>query len=70
MQETKPGRSREQPVKDGQDFCEWAVCASELANWQCEVPELSIVSKIVSGLSEVHRGFTFCKSLFLGIRKL
>ena len=64
MQETKPGRNREL-AKECQDFCERVVCASELENWQCEVPELS---KIVSGLSEV--GFTFCESPFLGVRKL
>ena len=31
---------------------------------------LSNVDKIVSGLSEVDRGFMFCESSFLGIRKL
>ena len=31
---------------------------------------LSSVHKIVSGLSEVDRGFMFCEPLFLGIRKL
>ena len=46
-------------VKECQDFCERAVCVSELENWQCEVPELSNVDKIVSGLSEVDRGFIF-----------
>ena len=30
---------------------------------------LSNVDKIVSGLSEVDRGFMFCESLFLDIRK-
>ena len=70
MQETKSGRTRERPAKECQDFCEWAVCVSELENWQCEVPELSNVDKIVSGLSEVGRGFMFCESSFLGVRKL
>ena len=28
------------PEKKSQDFCECVVCVSELANWQCEVPEL------------------------------
>ena len=59
MQEIKPCRTREQPAKECQDFCERAVCVSELENWQCEVPELSNVDKIVSGLSEVGRGFVF-----------
>ena len=31
---------------------------------------LSNVDKIVSGLSEIDRGFMFCESSFLGIRKL
>ena len=31
---------------------------------------LSNVDKILSGLSEVDRGFKFCESLFLGIWKL
>ena len=39
-------------------------------NGQCEVPELSNVDNIVSGLSEADRGFMFRESLFLGIRKL
>ena len=28
------------PAKECQDFYECIVCVSELANWQCEVPEL------------------------------
>ena len=28
------------PAKGCQDFHERMVCVSELANWQCEVPEL------------------------------
>ena len=68
-QETKPGRTREQPAKECQDFCELAVCVSELDNWQCDVPVLSNVDKIVSRLSEVDRGFMFCESSFLGVRK-
>ena len=39
MHETKPCRIRERPAKECQDFCERAVCVSELENWQCEVPE-------------------------------
>ena len=39
MQETKPCRTRERPAKECQDFCEQAVCVSELENWRCEVPE-------------------------------
>ena len=31
---------------------------------------LSNVDKIVLGLSEVDRGFMFCESSFLGVRKL
>ena len=31
---------------------------------------LSNADKIVSGLSEVDRGFMFCESSFLGVRKL
>ena len=27
-----------------QDFCEWVVCVSELANWQRKVPELQMSS--------------------------
>ena len=57
MQETKPCRTRERPAKECQDFCERVVYVSELENWQCEVPGLSNVNKIVSGLSEVDRGF-------------
>ena len=45
-------------------------CVSELEKWQCEVSGLSNVNKIVSGLSGVDRGFMFCESLFLGVRKL
>ena len=72
MQETKPCRTRERPAKECQDVCERAVCVSELENWQCEVPQarVSNVDKIVSGLSEVGRGFMFCESSFLGVRKL
>ena len=70
MQETKPSRTRARPAKECQDFCERAVYVSELENWQCEVPGLSNVNKIVSGLSEVDRGFMFCESLFLGVWKL
>ena len=46
------------------------VCVSELENWQCEVLRLLNVDKIVPGLSEVGRGFMFCESSFLGVRKL
>ena len=70
MQETKPSRTRERPAKECQDFCEQAVYVSELENWQCEVPGLSNVDKIVSGLSEVDRCFMFCESLFLSVWKL
>ena len=45
-------------------------CISELEKWQCEVPGLLNVNKIVSGLSVVDRGFMFCESSFLGIQKL
>ena len=31
---------------------------------------LSNIDKIVSGLSKVDRGFVFCESSFLGVRKL
>ena len=41
--------------------------AWQLAAWSSWA---SIVNKIVSGLSEVDRGFMFCKYSFLGIRKL
>ena len=50
MQETKPGRTGERPAKECQDFCERVVYVSEVENWQCEVPELSNVDKIVSRL--------------------
>ena len=70
MQATKPCRTTEQPAKEFQDFCEQTACISELENWQCEVPGLSNVDKIVSGLSEVDRGFMLCESSFLGVRKL
>ena len=46
----------EPPAKECQDFCERAVCVSELENWQCKVPEALDVDKIVSELSEVDRG--------------
>ena len=42
MQATKPGRTRDRPAKEFQDFCERTVCVSELENWQCEVPELQM----------------------------
>ena len=54
-------------AKNCQDFCERAVCVSELANWHCEVPELQMSSKIVLGPLWV---FKICECLFLGIRKL
>ena len=58
MQATKPCRTTERPVKEFQNFCEWMVCVSvsELENWQCELPKLSNVDKIVSGLFEVGHG--------------
>ena len=37
------------PAKKCQGFNERVVCVSELANWQCEVPDH--VDKIVLGLS-------------------
>ena len=66
MQETKPCRTKEQTVKECQDFCEWAVCVSELENWQWKFLRLSNIDKIVS---EVDRGFMFCESSFLGVQK-
>ena len=45
------------------------MCVSELENWQCEVPELSNVDKIVSGLSEVDRGFVNLRFLAFGSSK-
>ena len=44
MRKTKPENRQ---VKECQDVCEWAVCVSELANWQCEISELQMSSKIV-----------------------
>ena len=44
MRKTKP---ENRPAKEYQDFCEQAVCVSQLANWHCEVPELQMSSKIV-----------------------
>ena len=70
MQETKPGRTRARLAKECQDFREWAVYVSELENRQCEVPGLSNVDKIVSGLCQVDRGFMLCESSFLGVQKL
>ena len=49
LETAKPGRTREQTTKECQDFFEQGVCVSELANWQCEAPELHIASKVVSG---------------------
>ena len=46
-QETKPGRTRERPVKH--DFYEWVVCVAELDNWRCEVPELQVSIKLSHG---------------------
>ena len=43
------------------------LCASKLANWQGEVPELQMS---IRSLSEVDRGFKFCESSFLGVLKL
>ena len=34
------------PAKGCQDFHERMVCVSELANWQCEVPELQILIRL------------------------
>ena len=42
MQGTKPGRTRERPAKECQDFCERTMCVSGLENWQCEIPELEM----------------------------
>ena len=70
MQETKPGRTRARPAKECQDFCEWAVYVSKLENRQCEVPRLSNVNKIASGLCQVDRGFMLYESSFLGVWKL
>ena len=54
------------PVKECRDFCVF----SELANWQCKVPELQMPSEIVLGFSEVDRDFKSCESSFLGVLKL
>ena len=69
-QETKLGKTRARPATECQDFCERAVHVSEVENRQCEVPGLSNVDEIVSGLSEVDRGFILCESSFLDIWKL
>ena len=41
LSQTEP--CREQTAKECQDFHERVVCVSELANWQCEVPELQML---------------------------
>ena len=37
-----------EPLKKCQNFCEQAVCVSELLNCQCQIPELQMSSKLVS----------------------
>ena len=59
MQETKPCRTREQPAKEYQGFCEWAVCVSEVENWQCEVPELQISTRLSQGLLRLTESSCF-----------
>ena len=68
MQETKPSRTRARPAKECQHLYEQAVYVSELENWQCEVPGLSNIDKIVSGLSEVDRASRFVNLCFLAFR--
>ena len=58
MEETKPGRTRERRAKGFQDFCERAVCVSELDNWQCEVPELQMSIRLSQGFLRLT-GFIF-----------
>ena len=49
MQATKSGRTRERQAKEFQDFCERAVCVSELENCQCEVSELQMSIRLSRG---------------------
>ena len=49
MQKTKPGRTRELTSEEMPGLLLMGGCVSELANWQCEVPELQMSSKIVLG---------------------
>ena len=48
-------------------MCSMCFWACKLAEWSSQASD---VDKIVLGLSEVERGFKFCESSFLGIRKL
>ena len=71
MQKTKPGRARARLAKECQDFCKWVVYVSELETGSmCQVSGLSNVDEIVSGLSEVDRGFMLCESSFVHAQKL
>ena len=70
IQETKPDRTRERtsegipglPWTHG--MCFWACQLEGWSSWASDV------DKIVLALSEVNRGFKFCRSSLLGVRKL
>ena len=65
MQETKPGRTREQPAKECQDIYERAVCVSEFDNWQCEVPELQMSIRLSQGFLRLTEASRFVNFSFL-----
>jgi len=70
IQETKPDRTREW-TGEGMPRLPWThgMCfwACQMAGWSSWASD---VDKIVLGLSEVDRGFKFCATSFLGVRKL
>ena len=69
-QETKSDRTRERTSKRMPGL-PWL---RSMYFWACQLPVWSSwasdVDKIILGLSEVNRGFRFCKSSFLGVQKL
>ena len=59
MEVTKPGRTREQPAKEFQDFCERTVCFSDLENWLCEACELQMSIRLSRGFLRLTEASCF-----------
>ena len=59
MQEAKPGRTRAQPAKECQDFCEQAVHVSELKNWHCEVLGFQMSTRLSQGFLRLTEASCF-----------
>ena len=57
MQETKPGRTRAQPVKEASTSVNGRCMFLSLKTGSVKFLRLSNIDKIVLGLSEVERGF-------------